>query len=592
MTTHLITDPAATAATLDAIIDAAWWGLSAAMTDEVPVIADRDDLLVTVAPGAGRGAPACFLPALATIEVNGAHLGAVDPATARPHLNADRARYAAVWGLLTHECAHAQHSRWEPPPDAPPGAVAAAHLLEEARIEACQISRRPDDRHWLRASATELILNDTRAADAAHGPAMTPAAAAQAAALLLARADAGILTTAEVAPVAATVTAILGTDTLARLRAVWQAARKVADHDAAAMIELGRQWCEIIGTDPDTPTEPTTPAAPGGQATGEPSPLARAVVQALGAVAVAVAREAAPEDPGAAKAAAQQAQDRARARAVKIAAKVFNETPPGTPPDTTSDTPPWASGVTGTRQPTAQERSAARVLGRALSTAGVRERAAVKTNSAFPPGRLRMRGALAADAQRAAGALPTAEPFTRTTRTMTPSPPLRLGIACDVSGSMAAFAGPVASAAWILAHAAAHAQVCATTATVTFGRQVQPITYPATAPRLVSEFRARDLWEAVDTAIEALDGALNLAGPGAARLLVIVSDGGFRAVPRRKGQAQLDRLRAAGCAVLWLAPDPDDARPLRGATVHALTDPAATARTIGHAAITALRTNH
>ena len=70
-----------------------------------------------------------------------------------------------------------------------------------------------------------------------------------------------------------------------------------------------------------------------------------------------------------------------------------------------------------------------------------------------------MRGALAADAQRAAGALPTAEPFTRTTRRAVPTPPLRLGIACDVSGSMVEFAGPVASAAWILAHAARHTRV-------------------------------------------------------------------------------------------------------------------------------------
>ena len=47
-----------------------------------------------------------------------------------------------------------------------------------------------------------------------------------------------------------------------------------------------------------------------------------------------------------------------------------------------------------------------------------------------------MRGALAADAQRAAGAVPTAQPFTRTTRRSVPTPPLRIRIACDVSGSM------------------------------------------------------------------------------------------------------------------------------------------------------------
>jgi hypothetical protein len=42
------------------------------MTAQVAPVAGRDDLTVTVAPGAGRGAPACFVPASAEIEVNGA----------------------------------------------------------------------------------------------------------------------------------------------------------------------------------------------------------------------------------------------------------------------------------------------------------------------------------------------------------------------------------------------------------------------------------------------------------------------------------------------------------------------------------------
>ncbi|WP_460397523.1 hypothetical protein [Actinophytocola sediminis] len=48
-----------------------------------------------------------------------------------------------------------------------------------------------------------------------------------------------------------------------------------------------------------------------------------------------------------------------------------------------------------------------------------------------------------------------------------------------------------------------------------------------------------------------------------------------------------DRLRASGCAVLWLTTNTHDT-PLTGATVHVLTDPTTTARTIGHAATTAL----
>ena len=151
MTAHLVTDPDATGA---AVFPARpeWLTLSTALVDEVDIIADREDLLVTIAPGAGGGAPARFLPARALIEVDGTHLG-VDPATVDPANLADRTRYATTWGLLTHECGHAKHTAWEPPDDAPPAAVEAAMLLEEPRMEAAQVRRRPDDRHWLRASA-------------------------------------------------------------------------------------------------------------------------------------------------------------------------------------------------------------------------------------------------------------------------------------------------------------------------------------------------------------------------------------------------------------------------------------------------------
>jgi hypothetical protein len=76
---------------------AAWLAFSAQMTAQVAPVASRDDLTVTVAPGAGRGAPACFIPASAEIEVNADQLG-VDPATADPANPADRERYPALWG--------------------------------------------------------------------------------------------------------------------------------------------------------------------------------------------------------------------------------------------------------------------------------------------------------------------------------------------------------------------------------------------------------------------------------------------------------------------------------------------------------------
>lgn len=654
-----VTDPAATdGGGMSDQERASWLALSVAMTDETAPIADREDLLVSIAPGSGRGAPACFLPTLARIEIDGTHFE-VDPATAAPYRGSvDRTRYGVAWGLLTHECAHARHSLWTDPPDAPLGAVAAATLLEEARIEAAHIRRRPDDRHWLRASSTRLILDEAApgtapaasigtAPAAPHvttgtGSALAPvpattapapvpvtppvgrADAAYSAALMLARVDAGIFTAEEVAPVARVVETVLGAESLGRLRVIWQAALTVADQDAEAMIDLGRRWCDEIGIDPAKPgrgshahrrPDPTSCApssgpapgtAPAGPSTGATAPdgavpagaptdpagsvggsvLADAMAQACTSVEVMVLLEApTPAQDPASDAATQRAEQDSRERATTTADKLLR-----TGKVTVGGGIYGRTATAGTRPPRPSERSAARVLGRALDTAGVRERVATRTGSVLPPGRLRMRGARAADAQRAAGAMPTAEPFVRITRRTVPAPPLRIGVACDVSGSMHAFAGPVASTAWILAHAAHRARVPVTTATVIFGRHVRIITRPGAVPSAVTEFATADDREAADVAIDALDGALDLSRPGAARLLVIVSDGWWRAGPRRAAQARVDRLRASGCGVLWLAPTggmtPD---PLPGVTVHPLTDPAATARAVGRAATTALR---
>lgn len=575
MTAHLVADPDATGTGLPA--DPAWLALSTALVDEVEVIADREDLLVTIAPGAGGGAPACFYPARALIEVDGDHLG-VNPATVDPADLSDRARYATTWGLLTHECGHAKHSVWEPPDGTPPAVIEAAMLLEEPRMEAAQIRRRPDDRYWLRASATNLILADTDATDPARAPQMTTADAARTAALVLARVDGGILTTAETAPVATVVDTILGTDLLGELRELWREALDTADDDADTMIDLGRRWCEAVGTDPATP-DPGVSGDPDG--TGLPSPLTQAIAQALGNVAVAVVQEAPPQDPAAMEAAQRAAEDAAQEANEATARTVFS----GVVCDAKGF---GATATAGTRRPRTAERSAAHMLARALSTAGVRERAAIKSTSPVPPGRLRMRGALAADAQRAAGSTVTAEPFTRTTRRLTPAPPLRLGIACDVSSSMGYLRQPVASTAWILAHAAAHATVPVTTATVIYGAHVRPITHPGTIPNRVTEFEANDGSHDIATATAALDGALGLSRPGAARLLVIVSDGHYTPRERGAGRAQVDRLLASGCAVLWLTTDPED-EPFDGVTVHQLSKPTATAQAIGRAATAALR---
>ncbi|MGW3960139.1 vWA domain-containing protein [Amycolatopsis sp. NPDC005003] len=586
MSTHFTADPSAAGA---AVFPAGpeWLTLSAAFADEVPVIADRDDLVVSVAPGAGGGAPACFYPHRALIEVDGDHLG-VDPATVDPANMSDRTRYAPAWGALTHECGHAKHTVWKPPDDAPAGVVAAAMLLEEPRMEAAQVRRRPDDRHWLRACVKGIVAADLHLfADPDTAPTMTPADAARTAALLLGRADGGVLSHAEVYPVARVIEDVLGTETLGKLREVWRAALLTADDAGEVMLDLGRQWCEILGSDPDadpgSPPEMSGASVPSADSPGtgtpaNPSPLADAIAAVLDGVAAKSAAEKVPEDPAAVAAAAKAREDAAAEEALKAARRVF----------TAGHSRTGSTKIRDTRPPTPEERTAARVLARALDTAGIRERVAVRSTSEVPPGRLRMRGLRAAEAQRAAGAMVTAEPFTRTIRTPVTVPPLRVGIACDVSGSMGWASAHVASAAWILANAARHTRVPAETASVIFGHHVRPLTHPGKPPTEVTDFESNDDWENIPDALDALDGSLGLSRPGAARLIVIVSDGDYCEQPRSDGQKKLDRMRASGCAVLWLITRRSDT-PLAGATVHKLTDPAATARAIGHAATAALR---
>ncbi|TDC58701.1 hypothetical protein E1200_32970, partial [Actinomadura sp. GC306] len=261
-------------------LSGAWLRLSAAFTEAVTDLTDREDLTVQCAPGLGRGAPGCYVPALATIELDGIHLRQ-DPGTCDPAWPTDRDRYPAMWGVLTHEAAHATHTRWAIPDGASAAAAAAAVALEESRIEVAQIRRRPADRRWIRACVTSLVLADfitppTGAATGAPAPsggaatgapstpsaappvttphaAMTPWNAGRAAALILARTDAGILEPAETKPLADAVLDVLGPSRLSALAAMWHLAHATGDDDGDTMMDLGRRWCRILGVNPDQP---------------------------------------------------------------------------------------------------------------------------------------------------------------------------------------------------------------------------------------------------------------------------------------------------------------------------------------------------
>ncbi|SHL81861.1 hypothetical protein SAMN05216268_106301 [Streptomyces yunnanensis] len=529
-------------------------------------------------------APPAFYPTLAQLEIDTALFAPLHPATIRPARPGDEDRYPAAWGAFVHEAAHAAHSHWHTPPPLRGTALdAAGQILEESRAERAHLDCRPSDRRYLRTATRTLVLNDF----ASTAP-TDRWQAALAAGLILARRDAGILDPDETQTLENTLAGILGSDRLKTLANIWTAAHATGDADGQAMMDHARAWCQALSTDPAGTPPPPDPAS-GGR--GE---LAEAVGKVVAQVQVNETVQAAAEARVAASRATRaqaKADHAAQARqAAKTAERVFN--PGGRP--FMPDHPGKGRGrspLTGTRAPESGEKAAAGQLSRALRAAAYRERTTTVTASVAPPGRLNMRQALARDAQRAAGATPTATPWTRTVHRPTPTPPLRVGIAVDVSGSMHAATAPIASAAWILAKATALTDPDSRTATVAYHRSITAITAPGRIPRQVTQFNAQGSGHCLAEATDALTAGLHLDRAGAGRLLVIASDGRYTGEETARAMTRIINLRQAGCAVLWLAFAPNP-RPLPGTTVVELDDPARAITAIAKAATVALATSN
>ncbi|MGW2397116.1 hypothetical protein ACWCYY_11240 [Kitasatospora sp. NPDC001664] len=561
---------------------AAWLRVGAELGDRLVALSGRHDLLVTCQPGTRSGAPAAYFPGLAEVEFDATLFDPLQAHEIHPRIVGDEERYPAAWGVFVHEAAHAAHSGWtELAAGAHPRIVEAALLLEESRIEGTHLTKRPMDRTYLRTSARTLVMPDI-----ANPTFQGIEHAAGVAALILGRRDVGILDAGETQAVASLCEQVLGADLLATLTGIWTAAHRCADHDATTMLAHAQDWCEALDA-----AAPSLPAPPEDLT----DLLAGAVVVVMDSMAANDRADLAAQlaaDVALAAHAEAQAQDRAQRassgrKAAATARSVFNPrgatvNPDGTPSSRTGP-------ITGSRKPTTAEQTAAGQLSRALRAAAYRERAEERSTSPTPPGRLNMRAALARDAQRASGSVPTAEPFTHIRRRSTATPPLRVGIAVDVSGSMSAACEPVASAAWIVARAAAMTGPDSRTATVAYDSHLTALTRPThRAPAQVTTFRASGGSHSLGDALDALDHGLDLSRPGAGRLLVIVTDAVYTPDETADAVTRIQRLGVAGCAVLQLTLD-KKSRHLPGTTLLHLPKPSAAPAAIAKAATDAIR---
>jgi VWA domain containing CoxE-like protein len=545
--------------------------------------------------------PAWYEPDTTEVTLNGpVALAGADPAEVNPTTPTGRRKHPILVGLLCHEGSHAHSTQW--PADfltgLPRALALAAQWLEEPRIERRQLQRRPGDRLYLRASSRLVTLAITGARSAAA----TRWQAAQALVLTAGRADAGVLAESEVRKVLTLCGRVLGRDDLAQLRELGRQALLLSDGDTEGLLAVARQWVEVVGepepgelppppctvkhAGADRPTDESTSDAPdqddagqdeSGQHEGEPNDPehndageddrsdgapaeqdARAAAQADALAAAYAAAMSRVGDSGVQEAADQLREDEAavpqracRTRqpdaeqeaAQQAAVLVF-----GGHGHTDDDDP--GSPLGQPREPTAQERVLARRTGEALRRAQFRERGRVITPSAVPPGRLVGREAMQGAAQRARGVQVTALPFRQVIRRASPQPPLTVGIAVDVSGSMDWAAEIMSTTAWVLSHAVA--QVGGRCATVAFGSEVTAVTHPGPPPRQVPTFVADDNWEQFTAAIRALDGGLALTSGSGARLVFVVSDGYYTDDEADSAARLVPRLVRHGVQVVWM----------------------------------------
>jgi hypothetical protein len=567
-------DPAGSPAAADLVVDPAEAEARERLTVDlnrmVNGMAGRDDLLLvcvwnTDRGGGQRDAPAWYTPAELLVTINAAvGLQGTSPSAVNPLTFDGRRRCPVLIGLLSHESGHAHSTVWPEGLAAtvtPPVAQALA-LLEEPRIEYRQVGRRPQDRPFLRAGASALNLDHFATG---RSPVADRWAAATAAVLILGRVDAGVLDPDDARPVTPALRELLGDDDLRALAEVWCAALEVPDGDVDTMLDLAMRWVAIVGEPTaaemppvgchsaaasDDAASDTGPARSSADTGPEDGPLRGALVAALDA-AVSSARAGAQDeldteittgpDPAALAARMQSEDDAAAQRASRATATaVFESARAG-------------SGVTlgSPRPPTEDERALARAMGEALRRARFRDRTITTRMSATPPGRLNGRDAMLGAAQHSRGAAVTARPFKSVVRRRVPEPPVTLGIAVDVSGSMWWAEEIMATVAWAAAHAVT--SVHGRSASVSFGTGIAPLAHPGHPPAQVTPFSADASWENFSGAFAALDGALNLTRGDGVRVLVVVSDGEVIGDGQPEAaQDAADRMRRGGGHVLWI----------------------------------------
>ena len=538
--------------------DVDWLPVSAKIGELANSWANRHDIAAYAGSNAGQQNPACFIPSTVELEINvpkcfgeGTDPSEVGDLTER----SVQFEFPRAVGAVFHEAMHARFSGWDL--EAASRALTRSELnalllLEEGRIEKLGLNIFPRNAGFLRSMALDIVVTDLMESASESDTHF----AAGAAALTLARVDAGSLDASDVESIRDAIAEKLSPANLERLREIWLAAQAtVLTSNVEDYYNLAREWDKIVrevaeengDSVGDSAGDSASSGSGGSSTSGFISDMLEQLSESSDSATIAAYDDLSDvqtmeEWEQAAKDAASSA--RVRKDSEKTASEVFG-----------SGTTEVKSGGTNSRLvqerlPTGPERAAAVQVSKLLEKAKYRDRSETTISSIVPPGRLRMRAAVQSSALKSKGIASSAEPWRRTVRKHVDDPTLTIGVMVDISGSMGAAMEPMATTAWVLSEASRRIQ--GKSAMVYFGTSVFPTLKPGQYLDRVTVYSAPDMTEKFDRAFKALNGGLNLLGGSGARMLVVVSDGEFTAIESEAARRWVEQCGRDGVAVLWI----------------------------------------
>jgi hypothetical protein len=523
-----------------------WLGVGYEITQLVNAWSDRTDLVALLGTEAGQGAPACFLPALAEVEVNTkVAFGEITTPSMIDDLTKRKNQYefAKAVGAIRHEAYHAKFSAWDIPlagKTLKQDEFEALMLLEEGRIEAWGINAHPDAKVFLRASAMGLIIDEAKEIFSEQS---TVRSASSLVGLCHARIIAGSLDELQAFDLVDKVNGILGSDLVMKLKEIIYQFQDHATHtDISACYPLAIEWARLVREKAEEAGEQPTKE--------EQEAFGEMMKELLGEMSesISISNSNELQDQKSSEdmkesATAKANTSKEQKKNEEIARQVFSKSSGPGQASTRSQ-------LVEKRSPNGQERNSAVKIAKALERAKYRERGVSEIGSIVPPGKLNARKIIQAKALEQKGIFTQPKAFSKKVRKHTDEPTLTVGVMVDISGSMSSAMNPMASTAWIMSEAVRRVQ--GRCAMVYYGSDVFPTLKAGQRLKEVNVYSAPDGTEKFDRAFRALDGALNLLNGEGARLLVVVSDGHYTNEEMESAKAWVARCSKNGVAVLWL----------------------------------------